>query len=166
MSEVPEERRRRTGWFVWLLLLLFVIVLLALLAQHLYRQQQRREAVQLRQQQNSQLGLPRDYPLELVPLYAGVEVLEAARDTATSSEGEPMDYWYVHAQIDEDKDPIFDFYNDYLLAQGMRQTQHIGIPTGYGVDFADERHVVSIVIERKPTDELMQLELKVYRIQD
>ena len=61
---------------------------------------------------------------------------------------------------------MYQFYNRQLLAAGLRQTQHIGIPTGYGVDYADEQHVVSVVIERRPPEELLQIELKVYRLVD
>lgn len=119
-----------------------------------------------RQQQNEELGLPRDYPLDVVPIYTGVEITEAERGSAIADTGEPMDMWHVHGQIDEAKEPIFEFYNKLLIDYGMRQLQFVGLPTGYGIDYGDEIHSISLVIEKTLVDELMQLDIKVYRVRE
>jgi len=117
-----------------------------------------------RQQINRELGLQLDFPCDKVPIYPGLEILEKERGTAKSTAGEPMDRWFVHGQIDADKDTVHDYYHEHFMEIGMRQTQHVSIPTGYGMDYADEEMSVEAVVETRAGSDLLQVELTVYRL--
>ena len=160
---------RRISWSGLLtvsLLLVLVIALIASAGQYLYNQRVKRRQIQQRQETNVELGLPRDFPSDFVPLYPGADLLAAERGEAVSTADEPMDKWYVHAETDEDKDAVYDYYHERMLAQGMRQTQYVSIPTGYGSDYADADYVLEFIIERRPDAERLQLEITVYRVRD
>jgi len=146
--------------------LVFVAMAVLALVLFLRHQQLVQESIEQRQALNEKQGLPSDYPRELLPLYPGLEIIDTERGEWHTDQDEPMDKWYVHAQIDESKEELFEYYNDLLLDQGFQQTQYISIPTGYGVDYADELHVIKLVIERKSTDELMQVETTIFRLKD
>jgi hypothetical protein len=111
------------------------------------------------------LGLSRDFPSDRVPIYPGLELLESERGMATSTTGEPMYKWFAHGQIDADKDLLYEFYHQHFMGAGMRQTQYVSIPTGYGIDYADESMSVEVVIEYRQDSDLLQVELTVYLLQ-
>lgn len=123
-----------------------------------------------RQATNLELGLPRDYPVEVVPLYPGVEVLETERTDTQSSEGEPMDRWYIHAQIDSGRKAIFDYYHGLMLEMGMAQTLFISVPAtdgsgaSFAANYANEQLIVEFNIEKKGSDAITQLEITVSRL--
>ena len=106
----------------------------------------------------------------MIPVYQGVEILETDRGSAKSMDGEPMDKWYVHGQIDSERKPILDFYNDLLLNSGMGQTQFISVPAldgsgpNYAVSYADENYLAEFYIEKLSKDVMTQYKLTVYRI--
>ncbi|MCH7472901.1 hypothetical protein IIA79_08125, partial [bacterium] len=72
--------------------------------------------------------------------------------------------WFVHAQIDEDKKIIFDFYNTLMRDAGLAQTQYMSVPNGYGADYSDEEYSISFVIEKKSTDEITQIKITIHRL--
>jgi hypothetical protein len=148
------------------LLLVLVIALIAAAAQYLYGRHVKREQIRQRQETNIELGLPRDFPSDLIPLYAGANLISSERGSAVSTADEPMDKWYVHAQSDDDKDAVYDYYHERMLAEGMRQTQYVSIPTGYGSDYADAEYVIEFIIERRPDADRLQIEITVYRVRD
>ena len=121
--------------------------------------------IEQRQQNNAALGLPRDYPLDLVPLYEGVTVDKAERKDSKSTDGRPMDQWHVHAETDTSKDVVFPFYNKLLLDKGFQQTMYASVPSGYGVTFANESVEVQFTIEKKRNDKRTQLDIILSRIQ-
>ena len=168
MSVKGEKTDRAEGWagLVLRALPLIVFIAIAALAVFLYLRQQwhAQELIEQRQELNQKQGLPRDYPRELIPLYPGLEIVDTERGEWHTDENEPMDKWYVHGQIDESKEVLFEYYNDLLLNKGLRQTQYISIPTGYGVDYADDLHVIKLIVEKKSTDELMQVEITIFRL--
>jgi hypothetical protein len=167
------EDRLRTRWVAAIPILAFCLVVLLALLLYARDSWQLRQVVRERQEANLALGLPRDYPSDLVPLYPGFELLEATRGGAASTEGEPMDMWVVKGQLqEEDRQHIYDFYNQHLRSAGLRQTMYITIPSGggagldYGVYYSDENHAISFVIERKSGDEMTRLEVTIHRLRD
>lgn len=161
----PEPSPAQSSpWVTAGLLIVLGIAIAAATIFYVYSQHQLQAEIQQRQALNIELGLPRDYPLNLVPVFAGARIIEAERDSAESTDGEPMDKWYVHAELDEDKQQVYDFYHEHLLGHDLRQTQYVGIPTGYGADYADERHIVELIIETRADEQLLQLEISIYRV--
>ena len=124
-----------------------------------------------RQAHNTEIGLPRDFPSDVIPLYKGVEVLETERTETMSTDGEPMDRWYIHAQIDSVRKPIFDYYHNLMLERGMAQVLFISVPAGDGsgssfsANYADEELIAEFNIEKKSSDEITQVEITIYRLQ-
>lgn len=131
-------------------------------AEHLARleaEQLRLEALAL---QNEQAGLPETYPADFIPLYPGVELLEASAEDATADDGTPMDKWHVLSQIDEDKQVVYDFYKTRVEAEDLRQTMYISIPPGYSISYADENRIVELRIEKLSSDPMLQVEITIY----
>jgi hypothetical protein len=152
------------NWLALALVLAFAAVLVVLVVLHFNRQADQREAIASRQARNVELGLPRDFPIDDVPIYTGLEIIETDRSSAESNLGEPLDYWYVHGLINEDKDKVYDYYHEHFMGRGMHQQQYIGIPTGYGADYADELYLINLTVETRPPEERLQVELKVHRV--
>ncbi|MBN2083060.1 hypothetical protein JW859_12750 [bacterium] len=160
-----NEKRPSIGRTAGIAIVVLVCLGLIIAAVYYLRPQPREGmSAQERQQLNEELGLALDFPCDKVPIYPGLEILETERGTAQSTEGEPMDKWFVHGQIDADKDIVHDFYHQHFMDLGMRQTQHVSIPTGYGMDYADEEMSVEAVVETRPGSDLLQVELTVYRL--
>jgi hypothetical protein len=112
-------------------------------------------------------GLPESYPDDVVPLYEGAKVIAAETGSGESSDGAPMHKWVIKAEVvEDDRQKIFDFYKDYLLERGMSQSMLISIPSGYGVDYADEQRTVHLVIEKKKSDKHTQLEITLHELVD
>jgi len=131
----------------WVVVVLTCLGLILVAAHYLRPEPGDGMSVQDRQRLNEELGLPLDFPCDKVPIYAGLEILATERGASKSTEGEPMDRWYVHGQVEADKDIVHDYYHEYFMDMGMRQTQHVSIPTGYGMDYADEEMSVEAVVE-------------------
>ena len=166
MKSNGKQMEKGTGfnWLALALVLAFAAVLVVLVVLHFNRQADQREAIASRQARNVELGLPRDFPRDDVPIYTGLEIIETDRSSAESNLGEPMDYWYVHGLIDEDKDIVYDYYHEHFMERGMHQQQYIGIPTGYGADYADEVYLINLTVETRSPEERLQVELKVHRV--
>jgi hypothetical protein len=113
-----------------------------------------------------QLGLPEGYPLQDIPLYGDLQISEQSRGETQSTEGKPMDEWIIKATSGDDKQQIFDWYKDKLIARGMGQTQFISIPTGLAVTYGDEQYSVELEIEKLETDKLTRVTKRVYKLQD
>lgn len=120
---------------------------------------------------NATVGLPESFPSDLIPLYKDAQVKSGTKGEATSKDGHPMDEWDVVAQVDnDDRKAIFDYYNNMLLDKGFRQTQLISMPSydksgpNYAVDYGSEDMSLSFVIEKKTTDPMTQLQIKVYKV--
>ena len=151
-------------------LMLFLAISLGLVYLAVGNQAEGKAQAKLRQDLNSSLGLPLDYPSDVVPLYEGVSVLETKRESAESTDGEPMDKWFIHSQIDASRKPIFDFYHELMLARGMSQTQFISIPASdgsgasYATNYANETYIVELTIEKTSKDPMTQLKITVYRV--
>lgn len=163
------EKPRRVDWRGLLtvaLLVAFVIVLLGAAALYLFDQCSKRVRDEERRARNSELGLPTDFPIDVVPLYAGAEIITAEKDSAVATDGASMDKWSVHAELEGGKDDVYSFYHERMLAAGMRQTQFVSIPTGYGADYADRQFVIEFIIEYRPGSERLQLEITAYRVRD
>jgi hypothetical protein len=165
-KKLQQDEQQTAGRAVyWIAIMaVFILGMVVAFSWYYFSQQRVRQAVHERQQYNEELGLSKDFPSDRVPIYPGLEILECERSNAKATTGEPMDKWYVHGQIDRDTDPIYEYYNDYFLEAGMRQTQYISIPTGYGVNYGDEGMVVEAVIEVRQGSDLTQVELTVYRV--
>jgi hypothetical protein len=143
---------------------LFVLLLAVGLALYLHQAMIQRAQVRERQQANEQLGLPRDYPLDVVPLYAGAKVDKTERGDWKSSDGKPMDKWYIHAESADPPDKLFKFYNDLMLSRKFQQSYYSSIPTGFGVNYSDARHDIQFVMETRKGKKLTQLEITLYRL--
>jgi hypothetical protein len=171
MPKQPKEQQpeapgaqRGVPWGTVIPLALFVLVVAAGLALYTHQVLVQRAVVRQRQQANAQLGLPRDYPLQVVPIYAGAKVDKAERGDGKSTDGKPMDKWYVHAESADPPDKIFKYYNDLLLGNKFQQSYFSSIPTGFGVNYSDERHDIQFVIETRKNQPLTQLEITLYRL--
>lgn len=165
----------RTGGGTWLSvgipLVGFVIVVGAALFLWSGQQGKLREHQQQVERSNAGYGLPADFPSDVIPLFEGAEVTSTETGVAESVEGEPMDMWKVVARVDsDDRKQIFDYYNDVLLDRGFRQTQVISMPShdasgpNYAVDYGSEQMSLSLIIEKKSSDEMTQLAITVYRV--
>lgn len=164
---------QRSSASTWVVLALFILALVVAASWFFWHKRQQRDEMlaQLAAEQalrdklavfNEQAGLPEDYPATFVPLYPGVEIVSAEQTDADSTDGAPMDRWHVLAQIDEDKEPIYEFYKQRMENEDMRQTMYISLPTGYSMHYADENRIAELRIEKTSKDELMQVELTVY----
>ena len=163
---VGQNGKGRSGfsWPAWLPLVVFLLVL-TIPASFYFRQQAERRQENIRiQAENKQLGLPVDYPLKQFPLYPGAKLLKAERGDALSSEQKPMDKWYVHMTSLDKREKIRDFYMSLAEKAKMSQSMSISIPTGYAINYADERTEVDFAIERKLPDKLNHIEITIYRL--
>jgi hypothetical protein len=153
----------------WLPWLVFIVLMGGGLGFYVYRESalaaHRREQIQARQQENAKLGLPPDYPVDFVPLYAGVTLDTAERKDAKSTDGRPMDQWHIHAESDVSKDVIYQYYNQLMLGKGLAQTMYASVPSGYGMTFADDQNEIQFTIEKKLHDKRTQLDIIFSRIQ-
>jgi hypothetical protein len=143
-------------------LIFFVLVLAAGGVFAMKQQANLRNQVADRQKTNESLGLPRDYPLELVPLYKDLKILETERGTADATDGAVMNKWVPKGESPAEKDLIYQYYNNLLLDKGMRQTMYISIPQGVGVNFGDEKNIVEFEIERPADSVMTNVKITVY----
>ena len=161
-----STRKPGVAWSTLLPLLAFLLVVCGALGLYSWQGLQARAKIAERQAANEILGLPRDYPLDVVPLYRDAKILKADRGDTTSTEGQPMDRWYIHATVKDQPKAVFDYYNDMLLKRGMRQTTFYSIPTGFGIDLADEQYAVSFIMETRQETPDTSLEITVNRLRD
>ena len=166
MKSEQVKPAKGTAYFAVSLFMLLVIVGGVLLVHQQAQQAAVRRAAVARQQANEELGVPRDYPADVVPVYEGLTILETERGTAKSNLGEPMDKWVIHGEIDSEKEPVKEFYHDLMIESGFSQTQYVGLPTGYGMDYASEEYVIQLVIEFRGESELLQVDITVYRVRE
>ena len=167
MNKEPEKKSEPRDRMSLLLLgftILLIVTLIILVVVQMGKKAEHRKSVRERQACNLELGLPRDFPIDDVPIYTGLEIIETDRSSTESNLGEPMDYWYAHGWIDEDKDMVYDYYHEHFMGRGMHQQQYIGIPTGYGADYADEVYLINLTVETRSPEERLQVELKVHRV--
>ena len=159
--------------FTWVLYLIVVLIAVGMYA--LYTNQQRRDPAEMQAQSadqeryratlaelNREAGLPITYPLDFMPLYPGVELIEATAEDATADDGTPMDMWHILSQTDDAKQAVYDFYMQRIEAEDMRQTLYISLPTGYKFSYADENRIADIRIEKLNKDPKLQVELTLY----
>jgi hypothetical protein len=165
-SATSSAPRRAIPWGTIVPAAGFLIVLAVLALLWARHSQAQRVEIAARQQANVQAGLPRDYPSEVVPVYPGVTLVKAERGDTESTTGEPMDKWYVHATSKDEPKKLFDYYNDLMLKGGLHQTTYMSIPTGYGVNFANERYDIQFVIETRSGEADTQLEITVNRLRN
>lgn len=125
---------------------------------------EQRNIVRERQAANEQAGLPRDYPQDVVPLYAGSTVLKAERGDAMSTDGRPMDKWYIHAQSPDKPKQVFEYYNKLMLDQHFQQSYYSSIPTGFGVRYANELYDIDFIIETRQAQPETQIEITLHRL--
>jgi hypothetical protein len=144
--------------------LAFVVIVGIGLALYLSQQAEAKRLEAQVRQEAKQLGLPSDYPLREIPIYPRMEVGEVKRDETVSTDNRPMDKWEIRATSPDDKKQIFDFFKDKLLGRGMGQTQYISTPTGYGVNYSDERYHIELEMEKFPTDKATRIVMRVHRI--
>jgi hypothetical protein len=158
---------------IWLLYPAIVVIAAVSLLIHNYNHQQdvkraQQIAAEEKQrrtelaQQNAAAGLPDNYPCDFMPLYPGVELLDASVEEAKADDGTPMDKWHVLSQSDDDKQKVYDFYINRLAEEDMRQTMFVSLPTGYNLHYADTDRIVEIRIEKLKKDPKLQVELTVY----
>lgn len=164
--------RRVTATAIVLILLLAVVLISGLYAVYssIQRSTAERKAVQQisseRLASNKALDLPADYPSDILPVWEGSDIKEQERREVQSIDGHPMDQWKVHAETDDDKQAVFEFYNKLLLEQGMAQTLFASVPSGYGVTYADEQSEIQLTIEKKLSDERTQIEITFSRLRE
>ena len=165
-DQTPDAPAARHGvpWGTVIPVALFVLIVAAGIALYTRTTLIERAEVRQRQQANEQLGLPRDYPLDELPLYAGAKIIKAERGDWKSTDGKPMDKWFVHAESADPPDKIFKYYNDLLLDRKFQQSYYSSIPTGFGVNYSDARHDIQFVIETRKASPLTQLEITLYRL--
>jgi len=164
LAEPAEKHRGGISWPAWLPLMAFLLVLAIPAFFYLrYRAEVRQENIRI-QAENQKLRLPIDYPLRQFPLYPGARLVKAERGDAESSEKKPMDKWYVHMTSLDKREKIRDFYMDLAEKAGMSQSMSISIPTGYAINYADEKTEADFAIERKLPDKLNHIEITIYRL--
>jgi hypothetical protein len=93
-----------------------------------------------------------------------VTLISKSRADSKSTDGRPMDQWKIHAESDDSKDVIYEFYNKLLLAKDYSQTIYASVPNGYGVTYANEDAEIAFIIEKKSTDKRTQLDITLSRI--
>jgi hypothetical protein len=157
----------------WVIYLVFGVIAVSAFLLYNYKQRQElklveeRTAAEVQRSKelaalNKSAGLPETYPLDFMPLYPGVEFLEAQSEDAKADDGAAMDKWHVLCQTDAPKQDVYDFYMQRLEAEGMRQTMYISLPSGYSLGYADENRIVELRIEKLRSDPKLQVELTVY----
>lgn len=111
-----------------------------------------------------QLGLPDDFPLDVVPLEQSLTVDEVETGEATSREGEPMKRWTVSGHSRTEHKALHEFYRRYFMDREWMQTQMISIPTGQSADYATEAMVVHLEIERPKSRQDTSFKMDVYKL--
>ena len=149
-----------------LVIALLAVAAVWLLIDHYQGQKVVRQAALDRQAANKAAGVPLDFPSNIVPIYEGLTILSTERGSAESTDGEPMDKWVVNSEIDAEKEPVKDFYTDLLLDKGFSQQHYIGLPTGYGMKYANEECTVDLVVEFRPPGELLKVDITVHRLRN
>jgi hypothetical protein len=164
----PDQRNSVTAILIAVFVLLLLVgslVLLLLKAQESSAQRQQAERlVAERQAMNRELGLPRDYPADVLPLWPGAEIKTQEEGEVKSTDGQPMKQWKIHAETDDDKTEVYEHYNQLLLGQGMSQTLFASVPSGYGVTYANQSDEIQLTIEKKLSDERTQIEITFSRL--
>ena len=166
LTQVDETaaKTHKPGWLSWLPFALLAIVLLAALG--VYVTQRIGQQQELRQQQaaNDKLGIPADYPAQIIPVYPGVKIIKAEKSDAKSKAGEAMDRWYIHATTTDSSEKLHDYYVKIANKLGLSQTMGIQIPTGYGTNYANDKLEVDFVMEVRPPDKSTHLEITLYML--
>jgi hypothetical protein len=164
-KRITEKSAPKLGWLGFAPFVLIALVLLAGAVWLLWNHFASEAAKQSRQQQNTKLGIPSDYPSQLIPIYPGVKLVESKRENAQATDGKPMDKWYIHATSTDSTDKLHDYYMDIVTKLNLNQTMGMQIPTGYGFNYANENMIVEFTIETRAPDPLTQLEITVYVLQ-
>lgn len=161
-EEKQVVQERKSHWMGWLPFALVAVLLLAGLALFVAHRVEQEQTVRRQQAANEKLGLPVDYPGQLIPVYPGVAILKAEKSAAKSKDGQAMDKWYIHATSPDNRDKLHDFYVDIANKLGLSQTMGIQIPSGYGTNYANDKLEVDFVIEVRPPDKLTHLEISLF----
>lgn len=164
-SSKQAAMKSKQGWLGCLPFILITVLVVAVGAWFIWQQIGQRQAMQHAQSSNLALGIPEDYPSQLIPLYPGVKIVESKRETAKSDDGSPMDKWYIHATTSTDREKVHDYYIDIVTGLGLSQTMGIQIPTGYGFNYANADMIVEFTVELRANDPLTQLEITLYKMQ-
>lgn len=151
-STDTSSSAKRPGLGEWLPAIIFVLILIAGFSVLIWRQVSSKAQHVQAIQQNEKLGLPADYPLDVVPLYQGMKLDKCERSETKSSENEPMDSWHLTGTSSDEPKKIYEFYNGLMQAANFSQNMYISIPGGYGVEFADEQQVINYQIEKDHKD--------------
>ena len=125
-------------------------------------QSQAKQELKKEESENTALGLPADYPRKLVPVYPGLTIKETERGTAKATDGVDLLKWVVNGETADGKEKVFEYYNDLLIEQGMRQTMYISIPSGVAVHYGDEENIAEFEIERLPDSPVTTLKMTLY----
>jgi hypothetical protein len=163
-AESPPEQRSGINWGAMAPGIAFVLILGAAFGFYLTQNAKAERGREQLRAQIASLGLPEGYPLQDIPVYPGLKITEQKRDTAMSSDNKPMDLWEIKATSPDDKQQIFDFVKEKMMARKMSQTQYISLPTGYGVHYGDEQYFIEYEIEKFAKDAETRVVMRVYRI--
>ena len=117
---------------------------------------------------NERLGLPDGYPVEIVPLFGGMEVLETDSGEAESTDGAAMHRWLVRGQSVANQTEVCDFYKDLMRKLAFAQTMYVSKPgehgVDYGINYADENYEIRFEIERRREDTQTQIKTEVFKL--
>jgi hypothetical protein len=163
-EDKTATKGRKPSWLGWLPFALLAALLLAALGFYIMQRVGQQQAQQQQQAANDKLGIPADYPGQIIPVYPGVKIVKAEKGTAKSKDGEVMDKWYIHATTTESCEKLHDYYVSLANKLNLSQTMGIQIPTGYGTNYANDKLEVDFVIEVRPPDKLTQLEITLYML--
>jgi hypothetical protein len=153
------------GLLGWLPFALITVAVICAGVWFIWHQVAAQQAAQHARASNAALGIPEDYPCQLIPIYPGAKIVESKRETAKSDDGLPMDKWYIHATTTAERDKVHDYYIDIVTDLGLSQTMGIQIPTGYGFNYADQNLIVEFTVEVRAKDPLTQIEITLYKLQ-
>jgi hypothetical protein len=163
-SDKTAIQERRSNWLGWLPFVLFAALLLVALGFFVVQRVGQEQALQRQQAANDKLGIPADYPGGIIPVYPGVKIVKAEKSAAQSKDGQAMDKWYIHATSTDNRDKLHEFYLAIVNKLGLSQTMGIQIPTGYGMNYANDKFEVDFVIEVRPPDKLTYLEITLFML--
>jgi hypothetical protein len=164
-ASAPAQPGARIDWSAILPGVLFVLIVGTGAVFYFNAQAEQRQERQQQAMEVQELGLPQGFPLEVVPLYPGLQITKSEVAAAESQTGLPMDHWTVHGTTPDNKQAVFDFYKAKLLAADMSQTQYISIPTGFAVNYGREDMTVELEIEKlDPQAKVTDFRMNVYRL--
>lgn len=155
----------RSSWAGWLLFILITAAVVGAGTWFIWRQVAVRQGEHRAQAGNQALGIPEDYPSQIIPIYPGVKIIDTKRETAKSDDGRPMDKWFIHATTEAHQDKVHDYYLNIVTKLGLSQTMGIQIPTGYGFNYANQELIVEFTVEKRAQDPLTHLEITLYKMQ-